>query len=276
MNVRGVMRGGVITIDPNVSVLDAMKRMVDERITSLIVQRVEDNSTYGIITRKDIVNKAIANGKDVRTTKVSDIMSEPILTISADQDIETVARLMAKTDIRRFPVMENDKIIGLVSNSDILKAVNKKGVKMRVVSKKGSQNEGSRQKGGVKMRVVDIMKKDVKKIREDATASDAMEIMIENDIGSLLVNGEDDYGIVTRKDIVNKAIAYGKDLSEIKVGDIMTKPILTISSDMNIKEAARLMAKTNVRRFPVVNGRKLVGIISNSDILKAAYLEAIT
>jgi len=125
MNVQDVMRKDVITIDPDASILDAMKKMVAERITSLIVEKTTDKSVYGIITRKDIVNKVIAYGKDLETTKVSEIMSEPILTISADLSIETVARLMAKTDIRRFPVMEEGKLIGLVSNSDILKAVNK-------------------------------------------------------------------------------------------------------------------------------------------------------
>ena len=126
MNVRDVMRRDVITIDPDASIMDSMRKMVNERITSLIVEKPTDKSVYGIITRKDIVNKVIAYNKDLKTTKVSEVMSEPILTISPDLSIETVARLMAKTDIRRFPVMEGNKLIGLISNSDILKAINKK------------------------------------------------------------------------------------------------------------------------------------------------------
>ncbi|HDH41772.1 MAG TPA: CBS domain-containing protein [Candidatus Altiarchaeales archaeon] len=119
------------------------------------------------------------------------------------------------------------------------------------------------------MNVSDIMKRNVVKIGRDAPARDAMKIMIENDIGSLLVEKGSDYGIVTRKDIVNKVIARGKDPMEVKVKDIMTEPILTVSSDMSITETARLMAKTNVRRFPVVDDGKLVGIVSNSDILRS-------
>ena len=123
MNVRDVMRRNVITIDPNSSILGAMKKMVNERITSLIVEKPTDKSIYGIITRKDIVNKVIAYNKDLETTKVSEIMSEPLMTISPEMSIDTVARLMAKTDIRRFPVMEGNKLVGMVSNSDILKAI---------------------------------------------------------------------------------------------------------------------------------------------------------
>jgi CBS domain-containing protein len=119
------------------------------------------------------------------------------------------------------------------------------------------------------MNVKDIMKKDVVEIKRDATALDAMRIMIEHDIGSLLVDGKNKFGIITRKDIVNKVIAYGKDLSEVKVGEILNEPILTISSDLSLKEAARLMAKTNVRRFPVMENGDIIGLISNSDILRA-------
>ena len=124
MNVRDVMRKDVITIDPDASIADAIMKMTNDMITSLIVG-TGDGSVYGIITRKDIVNKVIAYDKDLKATKVSDVMSEPILSISADQTVEAVARLMAKTDIRRFPVMEDSKLIGLVSNSDILKAINR-------------------------------------------------------------------------------------------------------------------------------------------------------
>ena len=123
MNANEIMTRGVMTIKRDASVMEAMKQMVDRRVTSLIVEKESEHGVYGIITRKDIVNKVIAYNKDLKNTKVSEVMSEPILTISPDLSIETVARLMAKTDIRRFPVMEGNKLVGMVSNSDILKAI---------------------------------------------------------------------------------------------------------------------------------------------------------
>jgi len=117
------MTRGIMTIKKDAAVAEAMKTMVDRRVTSLVVEKDFDSDVYGIITRKDIVNKVIAYGKDLKKTKVSDIMTEPLMTISPDMSIENIARLMAKTDIRRFPVMEGNKIIGMVSNSDILKAI---------------------------------------------------------------------------------------------------------------------------------------------------------
>jgi len=123
MNANEIMTRGVMTIKRDASVMEAMKQMVDRRVTSLIVEKESERGVYGIITRKDIVNKVIAYNKDLKNTKVSEVMSEPLMTISPDMSIETVARLMAKTDIRRFPVMEGNKLVGMVSNSDILKAI---------------------------------------------------------------------------------------------------------------------------------------------------------
>ena len=119
------MREDVITIEADVTIVEAMKKMFDKMVTSLVVERAEDSSIYGIITRKDIVNKIVAERVDPNDVKVSEVMSEPLLTISPDMDVVNAARLMAKTDIRRFPVMEKNKLIGLVSNSDIFKATAK-------------------------------------------------------------------------------------------------------------------------------------------------------
>ncbi|MBN2014833.1 MAG: CBS domain-containing protein [Candidatus Altiarchaeota archaeon] len=119
------------------------------------------------------------------------------------------------------------------------------------------------------MNVCDIMKKDVVTIKKDAPVSAAMKLMIKHDIGSLLVKEGGEYGIITRKDIVNKVIAYEGDLTKVKVVEVFTEPILTVSPDISVKEVARLMAKSNVRRFPVVDKGELVGIISNSDVLKS-------
>lgn len=119
------------------------------------------------------------------------------------------------------------------------------------------------------MNVRNIMKRDVIKIDKNDSVDKAMELMIKHNIGSLIIEDNNEYGILTRKDIVNKVIAYSKNPSKVKVSEVFTYPILTISPDMSIKEAARLMAKANVRRFPVVEKGLLVGLLSNSDILRA-------
>lgn len=123
MKARDIMSNGVISIERDATVYDAMQKMFDRRVTSLIVEKKSDKENYGILTRKDIINKVIAPDKDPKELEITDVMSEPLLAISPDFTIENVSRLMQKTDIRRFPVVEEREIIGMVSNSDIMRAV---------------------------------------------------------------------------------------------------------------------------------------------------------
>ena len=117
------MRKEVITIHPDTTVYNAAKKMFEEDITSLVVKETDKESIYGIITRKDIVNKVISCEKDIQKVKVSEIMSEPLMTISGDTSIENASRLMAKVDVRRFPIMDDGKIVGILSNSDIIRSI---------------------------------------------------------------------------------------------------------------------------------------------------------
>ncbi|MBU4266086.1 MAG: CBS domain-containing protein [Candidatus Altiarchaeales archaeon] len=122
MYVHEVMTRGVITIERDASAAEAMKKMMDRRVTSLLVERGGTLDDYGIITRKDLIDKVVAAGGNPHEVKVREIMSEPLLNINSNIRVENVARLMAKTGIRRFPVLDNGQVVGLVSNSDIIKA----------------------------------------------------------------------------------------------------------------------------------------------------------
>lgn len=123
MKAKDIMTAGIISIKKDASVEDAMKAMIERRVTSLIIEKGGENDHYGILTRKDIVNKVVANNKDPKKVKVSEIMSEPLLCISLDFTAENIARLMQKTGVRRFPVIEDGHIVGMVSNSDIMRAI---------------------------------------------------------------------------------------------------------------------------------------------------------
>jgi len=120
------------------------------------------------------------------------------------------------------------------------------------------------------MLVVEAMNKDVKTIRPDATVKDAVKIMNQHRIGSLVVvkgTGEV-LGIVTERDILNDVVAEGKDSSEVRVEDIMSDEIVTIDPRRSLEEAADLMVEKEIKKLPVVQSGKLVGIITASDLIK--------
>ncbi len=101
-----------IMIDGDESVANAAKMMKDKKVGSLIVK---DKNTNGIITERDILYKITAEGKDAKKVKVKDIMSKPLITIDANASVKDAIALMSKHNIRRVVVVENNQIIGVVT-----------------------------------------------------------------------------------------------------------------------------------------------------------------
>ena len=125
---------------------------------------------------------------------------------------------------------------------------------------------------GVKMNAKEVMTRKVVMVEDSVTVGDAVKKMMEEKVSSLIVNRrtvDDAYGIVTRRDIVSKVVAFGLNAEETKVEDVMTKPLVTVTPNLNIKHVARLMSQTGVRRIPVFDGQQMLGLISNSDIFRA-------
>lgn len=121
-------------------------------------------------------------------------------------------------------------------------------------------------------RVCDIMYKETVLIEGKETVLKAISIMKKKHVSSLVVHRrsiDDAWGIVTRKDIVNNVVNLGIDPNSVKVFEIMTKPVVTVSPDLAIKYCARLFHQKVIRRAPVFDGNALVGIVSNTDIFNS-------
>jgi CBS domain-containing protein len=111
---------------------------------------------------------------------------------------------------------------------------------------------------------------DVFSIAPAATVADAVDMMAEKGIGSLLVIDEGALcGIVTERDYARKIVASGLSIDNTSVADIMTVDILTTGVDQNIDECMMLMTEKRIRHLPVVDGDRVLGIISIGDLMKA-------
>lgn len=111
----------VWTIDPDLSVYDAVKLMADKGIGALVV--VKDAKPVGMITERDYARKVVLKGKSSQQALVSQIMTTPILCVRLGQSVEDCMALMTEKRVRHLPVVENDKLIGLVSIGDLVKAI---------------------------------------------------------------------------------------------------------------------------------------------------------
>ncbi|RLA34205.1 MAG: hypothetical protein DRR11_01055 [Gammaproteobacteria bacterium] len=113
--VRDCMRTDVTEVDGRLDVLTALKTMKKVGATSLIVKRRDENDEYGMVLFSDIAKEVIAKNRAPERVNVYEIMSKPILTVRPDMEIRYCARLFENFGISHAPVVEDDKIIGMVS-----------------------------------------------------------------------------------------------------------------------------------------------------------------
>jgi CBS domain-containing protein len=115
--IRNVMTANPIMVAATSSVAEAARGMRDANIGDVIV--LDDGRIYGILTDRDIVVRAVAEGRDLATTKVADICSQALTTVSPMDSIEDAVRLIRDNAIRRLPVVEGGKPVGIVSIGDL-------------------------------------------------------------------------------------------------------------------------------------------------------------
>jgi CBS domain-containing protein len=115
----------------------------------------------------------------------------------------------------------------------------------------------------------EIMTKDVATIHPHAPVAEAIRRMRERQIGSLLVekvSPSDTWGIITQNDVVQKVVARDSNPNQVKVGEVMSKPISIVHPDTLLRECAKVMAREHIRRVFVFDGHNVVGVISANDI----------
>lgn len=119
------------------------------------------------------------------------------------------------------------------------------------------------------MFVKEIMTTGVKTIRPEDSVRLLAETMIKNSIGSLVVveGSGAVVGIATERDIIEDIIISGKNPEEIKVQDIMTKNIIAVNPDATLEEAADVMVKHSIKKLPVIDRGRLVGIVTATDLI---------
>ena len=110
----------VHTIEPTASVFDAVKLMAEKNIGALLV--VERGQVVGIVSERDYARKIVLMSRASRDTPLRDIMSSPVMYVRPDQTSEECMALMTENRLRHLPVMDDGRLIGLVSIGDLVKA----------------------------------------------------------------------------------------------------------------------------------------------------------
>lgn len=117
MKVQEVMTKSVATISPDATIKDAAQIMQQHNVGSIPV--VDKTGLVGILTDRDIVVRNIAQGKESFSAPVKNIMTKQVMTATPEEDVQSISQKMSTQQIRRVPVVENQKLVGMVSLGDI-------------------------------------------------------------------------------------------------------------------------------------------------------------
>jgi CBS domain-containing protein len=117
MKVRDVMTSSVDWVTPETSVVEVAQLMKKDDVGSIPI--CKDKSLIGIITDRDIVLKVVAAGGNTSNISAGDIMNTDTICVSADQDVHEAANLMSKYQIRRLPVLDKSRLVGIVALGDL-------------------------------------------------------------------------------------------------------------------------------------------------------------
>lgn len=115
--VKEIMVSPVITVDAESTIYEAARIMGEGKIGSVVVTK--DSKPVGIFTERDLLTKVIAKGLDMKSTKVEENMSSPLITVDEETSVKDAIILMAGRKIMRLPVLKEGKLVGIVTGAEI-------------------------------------------------------------------------------------------------------------------------------------------------------------
>ncbi|MGQ9460972.1 MAG: CBS domain-containing protein [Candidatus Bathyarchaeaceae archaeon] len=120
------------------------------------------------------------------------------------------------------------------------------------------------------LKIENVMVVDVVTVEAEATVKEAVELMNRHEIGCLVVVDDEEkpVGILTERDLLKRVLANRKDPAKSKVKDIMSKPLVTGTPHMEVEDAVRLMFKHKIKKLPVIEDSRLVGLVTLTDLVR--------
>ncbi|TKJ34146.1 MAG: hypothetical protein CEE38_18970 [Planctomycetes bacterium B3_Pla] len=247
LEVKDVMSKDVITVGSEETVVSAAKTMSENNVSCAVV--MDGGSLTGILTEKDLLTMIAGKDKNFAEIKVAQIMSSPADSIGPDLSVLDASGIMDTKHIRRLPILEGGQLVGIVTQTDLARALTSYGIWKDVT---------------------EIMSSDIAAIQTKATVAEAVEIMKSRNISCIVaLEGNEVQGIITERDVLKGIVALKKDPAHIKVETVMSSPVITIPTSYSVFSARKIMDKRRVRRLVAMDDEQLCGIVTQTDIFRA-------
>jgi len=247
LEVGDIMTEDVTTVCPGSSVVSAAKIMSDKNISCIIVS--DNGDLSGIITETDLLKRAVADSNDFRKMKVEHIMSSPVRSVPCNLSVLEASRIIEDENIRRLVILKEERLVGIITQTDIVRVLTSYGMWKNVS---------------------ELMTSDVAVIAASATVREAAEVMASRDISCLVAMDKDDVvGIFTERDLLKRVIALKRNPAQTILKNVMSSPVMSVPSNYSIPSASKMMEKMRIRRLLVMDDKTLLGVVTQTDILKA-------
>jgi len=257
MSLKKLMHRTIRKTDTETTIGDAARLMRHYKIGSVFIEA--GDQFVGVVTESALVRRALTGGIAYREP-VTSVMDAPLISIDAEQSPIEANHLMHFNGIRHLGVSEEGKVVGVISVRDLVRHFS-------------ADPDGPLAAMSEVVRPLTVLvQRDIQSIAASASARDAAQKMTEKKIGALMITetvtgGGHHIGIVTETDLVRKVIGQGLDASEIRVGTLMTRPVLDIDISRPLEDANALMSNSGVRHLSVSEGGMIVGILSIRDLI---------
>ncbi|MFQ6034670.1 MAG: CBS domain-containing protein [Sedimentisphaerales bacterium] len=241
------MSKDIITISSDKCVFSAAKIMSDSHVSCVIV--IDNEGVVGILTETDILKKVAANENNFDKIRVAEVMSSPVESIPRNLSVLEASRIMMEKHIKRLPILEEKKLVGIVTQTDLARTLASYGM---------WKNAG------------DIMSKDVAWVQTSTTVAEAARVMACHNVSCVLaLEANMPKGIFTERDLLKRVVALQKEPANLKVEEVMSSPVISVPPDYSIFSASQIMDKMKIRRLLVMEDKQLYGILTQTDIFMA-------
>lgn len=278
MKVKQLMSAPVLAVKPTDTIAHARKLMLRGKVKRLVV--MERGRVVGLLTVRDIVSRLRAGSpawrlRNIDHVLVSRVMSDEVQSVSPETEISKAVAMMLDRGIDSLVVMDGNKVVGMLTKTDVVKFFS--------------------EKLGKKFKVRDLMSRDVVTVNRGQSVARVVELMEEYSVRSVVVTeGQKPVGVIMDRDLAfaqlehpekgvkEKEVRYTRKVERggrprgryvkyvalLTADDVMRSDFMTVGPESDAAEAAALMLRSGMSGIPVVEGEKLVGIVTKTDIIK--------